>query len=227
MLSIVIPAYNEKMRLEKTLQQTIAFKKNHPEIAEIIVVDDGSTDNTSKLAKKYTDKVIILPTNRGKGYAVKKGILLAKEKYVLYMDSDLATPLKEIPTFLKTIKKYDLVIGSRNTEDANITSFQPMYRRILGKIFPFIANAILPLGVKDSQCGFKMFKTSVAKKIVRQQTIERFAFDVELLYLARKKEYRIKEIGITWHDQKGSTVNTLKDGLRMLKDICKLRLTAK
>jgi dolichyl-phosphate beta-glucosyltransferase len=144
---------------------------------------------------------------------------------VLFSDSDLATPIEELKGFTEYIinHNYDIVIASRNLKNSNIKNKQPLYRQIMGKVFPKIVNLILLRGFKDTQCGFKLFKTDVAKKIAQLQTIEGFSFDVEILFIANKMGYKIKEAPVVWIDKAGSTVRTFKDGIKMLIDLFKVK----
>jgi dolichyl-phosphate beta-glucosyltransferase len=226
MLSIVIPAYNEEKRIGGTLRQIVKHVTKKRYIYEIIVVDDGSTDATVNVVKKIANnkiKIIKNGANRGKGYSVKRGISCAKYPLVLFSDSDLATPIVELDKFMEFIKKYDVVIASRNLKGSNIKVKQPVYRRAMGKTFPLLVNLIALSGFKDTQCGFKLFRTDKARKIVSLQTFDRFSFDVEILFIAKKLGYKIKEVPVAWIDKEGSTVSPIKDSVRMLVDLFKIR----
>lgn len=225
-ISVVIPAYNEAKRIGPTLKKVMAFLDSRFNKYEIIVVDDCSKDNTSRVVSKYKNnnlRVLRNKKNRGKGFSVKRGILNAKYSFVLFSDSDLATPIKELDKFMKLIKKYDIVIASRNLKESDIRVKQPFYRQFMGKTFPLLVNLITGVGFKDTQCGFKLFKTRIAKKIVKQQTFERFSFDVEILFIARKMGFKIKEAPVVWIDKEGSTVSPIKDSFKMLIDLFKIR----
>ncbi len=226
MISIVIPCYNEEKRIINTLKKTIKYLENKKYNYEIIIVDDFSKDNTIKIIDNLKNKKIKILQNEknyGKGYSIKKGMLNAKYPLVLFMDADLATPIEELDKFTKEIKNYDILIASRKLNNSNISKKQPFYRQILGKIFLNIVKLFAIKEFKDTQCGFKLFKKDVAKDIFELQTINRFAFDVEILYIALKKNYKIKELPVKWIDQKGSTVNPVKDSISMLKDLLKIR----
>lgn len=227
-ISVVIPAYNEEKRIEKTLRKVIEYCKKKFARYEIIVVDDCSDDNTRKIALKYKkENVRILKNNinKGKGYSVKRGILEARYDLVLFSDADLATPIEELSKFLEyTGKGHDIVIASRNLKESKIKIEQPFYRQLMGRTFPLLVELLVLRGFKDTQCGFKLFKTAIAKKIVSRQTINGFSFDVELLFIAKKLKLKIKELPVVWIDQKGSKVSPFKDSFRMLADIMRIRV---
>ena len=227
-ISIVIPAYNEERRIAPSLKYIISYLKKHFDKYEIIIVDDGSNDRTHEIISRYKNnnvKILRNELNKGKGYSVRRGILTAQYPLVLFSDSDLATPIEELGDFTRYINNhnYDIVIASRNLKNSNIKNNQPLYRQVLGKIFPRIVNLVLLNGFKDTQCGFKLFKTDAAKKIAQLQTIERFSFDIEILFIAKKIGYRIKETPVVWMDKEGSTVNTFKDGFKMLIDLFRIQ----
>lgn len=226
-ISVVIPAYNEEKRIGPTLRQVTAYLKKHFDSYEIIIVDDCSSDGTDAVVaedKDHNVRVLRNDTNRGKGYSVKRGILNAGYPLVLFTDSDLSTPIEELEKFIKYIKDgYDIVIASRNLKESTIKVEQPFYRQMLGKTFPLLVNLIALKGFKDTQCGFKLFKTDAAKKIVELQTFERFSFDVELLFIAIKNGLKVKEAPVVWVDKKGTKVNPLTDGFSMLIDLFKIR----
>lgn len=223
-ISIIIPAYNEEKRLASALDNIISYMaKNYPDY-EIIVVDDGSTDNTIKVAEKKNVRIIKNPKNMGKGYSVKNGMLNAGGDYLLFSDADLSTPIEELGNFLNLIKEHEVIIGSRNLSESNITATQPFYRRALGKIFPLLVSIFVLRGIKDTQCGFKLFKKDAAKKIFTKQTIAGFGFDVEILYLARKYGYSVKELPVSWKNDPHSKVSVIRDSFRMLLDLIRIRI---
>jgi glycosyltransferase involved in cell wall biosynthesis len=225
-ISIVIPAYNEEKRIEKSLQEIIKYCKNNFQKYEVIVVDDGSKDKTREIVRRYSEKVKLVENgvNRGKGYSVRQGILQAQHGLILFSDSDLATPIKEVAKMIEEIDQgHDVVIASRNMKESDIQIKQPLYRQLLGKSFPLLVNMITLPGFKDTQCGFKLFKKEAGQKIVRLQTLERFSFDVEILFIAKKLGYKIKEVPVTWIDQPGSKVSVGRDSFKMLKDLVLIR----
>lgn len=236
-ISVVIPAYNEEKRIGPTLQKIIKYLKSHFNKYEIIVLNDCSTDLTNKIVSKYMNKkqnknnqnnvrIIQSEKNEGKGNSIKKGILAAKYPLVLFSDADLATPIEELDKLIKFIDKYDVVIASRNMKDSDVRTKQPFYRVLLGKTFPKLVSLIVLRGFKDTQCGFKLFKTSKAKKIVSLQTLNRFAFDVEILFIAKKLGYKIKEVPVVWIDKKDSKVHPVKDSLKMFADLLRIKYNA-
>lgn len=224
MLSIVIPAYNEAKHIKKHVEQTLAYMQQLRIPHELIVVDDGSTDETAEIIKSFADvKLISYKENRGKGYAVRKGMLAAKGQHVLFMDADLATDLEAIPRALKEAKAHEVVIGSRRIAGAKLRQKQPFFREIIGKIFQLVLMIVGLRGFKDTQCGFKLFSHQAAKRVFSQGKIDRFAFDVEALYLAKKYKYSIKEIPVQWKDDPDSKVQPIVDGTRMFIDVVSIR----
>jgi len=225
-ISIIIPAYNEEERIEESLNKILVYLKKNKTKYEIIVVDDGSTDNTAKLVKKFKPSVKVLRNNvnSGKGYSVKKGIENAKYEFILFTDADLATPINELGAMLKVLKKgYDVVIASRNLPESRILTRQPIHRQLSGKTFSLLVRMLLLPGIKDTQCGFKLFRAAAARRISKIQTIFRFCFDVEMLYIAKKLGFKIKEVPVAWVDKKGSRVSLFKDSFSMFIDLIKIK----
>lgn len=223
-LSIVIPAYNEEKRIGKYLQSIKAHYKKSKLRTEIIVIDDGSKDKTASIARKNGVKVFTNNPNRGKGYSVKRGMGLAKGKVLLFADADGATPINEADKFLNLINSgYDVVIASRSIKGAKLKKKQPFHRMFIGKTFRLLTMSITGLEFYDTQCGFKMFSRKAAKKIFPKQTIDRWGFDPEILFLAKKYKFKIKETPVSWHDMAGSKVNPIKDGIKMLGELVKVR----
>lgn len=228
-ISVVIPAYNEEKRIGKTLRKILKYFENKKYDYEIIVVDDCSKDKTVHVAEFFKSKrikIIKNLCNLGKGGAVRKGMLSAKKKYVLFSDADLSTPIEQIEKFLPFIKKYDVIIGSRALNDSEIRIKQPFYRVIMGRIFNLIVQILLLKGIKDTQCGFKLFTRKSAKKIFPKQTFKGFSFDVEILYIARKTGYKIKEVPVVWINSPESKVSALKDSIKMFIDLIKIRINS-
>jgi dolichyl-phosphate beta-glucosyltransferase len=227
-ISIIIPSYNEEKRIGKTISRILSYLKKKRFNYEIIIVDDGSKDNTRNIVKKFLkNKNIILTKkreNKGKGYSVKQGALMAKHNFILFSDADLSTPIQELDKFLKYIDKYDIVIGSRALKGADIRIKQPFYRAFIGKTFNKIARLLTVKGIKDTQCGFKLFKN--CRDIFKKQAIDGFGFDVELLYIAQKKGLKIKELPVAWLNAEGSKVSAFKDSFKMFCDLLKIRFNS-
>jgi len=227
-LSIVIPAYNEEKRLGSSLKKLLEFIKKYKKIKryEVIIVDDGSKDNTLNVIPKNKNiSVLKNEINRGKGYSTKKGVLNSKYNLILFMDSDLATPMEELDKLYKYIENgHDIAIASRSLKESRMIITQPKYRQFAGKTFPLLVRMFSSLKFRDTQCGFKLMRAEPGKRIFSKVTIERFAFDVEMLYIAKKLKYKAVEVPVTWIDQRGSKVNILKDSFRMLIDLFKIRM---
>lgn len=229
-LSVVIPAYNEQKRLPKTVLQTIAWcKAAFCDNYEILIVDDGSLDQTADIASLFASQVeairFIACPHLGKGAAVRVGMLNARGEKVLFMDADGATPLSEIPKMIKKVNEgFDVVIGSRVVQVPGETKVETRwYRKVIGRVFAGIVNVFAIPGFADTQCGFKMFRQSVVKDIFIRQILNGFAFDVEVLYLAKKLTLRVSEVPVNWVNQDGSKVNLLTDSPKMFVDIMKIR----
>jgi len=228
-LSIVIPAYNEEKRLSRTISEIAKYLASFSFKSELIIVDDGSTDRTAQLIDKMTVshpylQVIHLKKNRGKGFAVRKGILEAKGKYILFSDADLSTPISEAGKLLIWLYRgYDIAIGSRKLPQSKIEVRQSILREIAGSVFNMIVQTLILQGVKDTQCGFKCFTRKSAKHIFREQRLNKFSFDVEVLYLANKYGYKIKEVPVRWLNSSGTTIRLMRDSLKMFLDLLKVR----
>ncbi len=226
-LSIIIPAYNEERRIASTLTKILNYLSDRDYTWEIILVDDGSTDRTLYKAREVIrdERLIIIenPVNHGKGYSVKKGILASKGEILLFSDADLSTPIEEMDKMLSWIEKgYDIVIGSRALPDSIIELPQAWHRQTMGKIFNLLVHTVVLKGFKDTQCGFKCFKREGALKIFNLQRITGFAFDVEILLIARKFGFNIKEVPVRWMNSPESKVHIIKGSLSMLIELFKM-----
>lgn len=209
-LSIIIPAYNEERRIVKTLRSIDSYCKKSNFDYEILVVNDGSTDNTVKVVDDLKiDNLRIINNNQnvGKGYVVRQGLLAGKGKYRLFTDADNSTPIEELDKFLPYLEENDVLIASRNLKGAITPVAQPFYRKILGGMYRFLTKSIVGLRmVKDSQCGFKVLNEKVVNNVLSKCVINGLSFDVEILIIAQKFGYKIKEIPVTWIDDKDSKV---------------------
>lgn len=229
-LSVIIPAYNEEMRIGPTLTRMNEFlEKNFPG-SEIIVVDDGSTDKTRQIVESIAAgpgklRLISYPANQGKGHAVGKGVLASRGNLVLLSDADMSTPVEEVERLIPFIREgFDVAIGSRGLKESDIRVGQTWYRQRMGKTFNLMVRFISVKGIRDTQCGFKLFRGEVARSLFRKALIKGFAFDVEILFLAQKYGYRIKEVPIKWFNSPGSKVRLVRDPLKMFLELLKIRM---
>lgn len=213
-LSLIIPVYNEEKRIHN-LKSIISYSKKEKLISEVIVVNDGSTDNTRKLLKSMANKgsftVVSYKKNRGKGYAIKRGVFVAKGTHVVFIDVDLSTPLSTIQSLVKQIPYFDIVIGTRKNKEAKLRQRQPLLRELMGKSFTFLSQTLLQVYVTDFTCGFKCFTKNAAVKIFSQQKIERWSFDAEALFLAKKLNFSIGELPVVWKNDPNTKVKFPQD----------------
>ena len=228
-LSIVIPAYNESHRIEDALERVTSCIAAKDWDAEVLVVDDGSKDATAAIVQRWMANhprlhLIQNPGNRGKGYSVRNGLLQAAGDIVMFTDADLSAPMEEAERLIDAIQNgADVAIGSRWLDRTRQTIQQPLYRRFFGRCFNSITRTVMGLPFKDTQCGFKAFRRSAAQVIFRLQTIERWGFDPEILFIARKLKYVIREVPVTWGHDERSRISYLKDGFKMLEDMARIR----
>jgi len=227
--SIVIPAYNEGARLGATLEKVLAYVHAQGWLAEVIVVNDGSRDNTSDIVREYaaadsTLRLVENPGNRGKGFSVRLGMLSARGRVVLFSDADLSSPIEEAPKLLQALEAgADIAIGSRWLRAETQTQRQPLYRQVFGRVFNLLLRLTLGLQFKDTQCGFKAFKRPAVQAIFPLQKIERWGFDPEILYLAGKFGFKTKEVSVAWGHSGGTRIHPLKDGSRMFLEMLHIR----
>lgn len=228
-ISVIFPAYNEEARLERTLRDAAAYFRAAGRPVELIVVDDGSRDRTSALVDRLADEVgelrlIRLPANRGKGYAVRTGVVNARGGAVLFADADGATPIGEVERLERALAAgADLAIGSRALPSSAVQVRARAYRRLMGRTFHAMVSLLAVSGVHDTQCGFKLFRSGVAHDLFSRMRMDGFSFDVEVLLMARRRGYRIAEIPVNWTHQPGSRVNLVTDSLRMAADLFAIR----
>jgi glycosyltransferase involved in cell wall biosynthesis len=230
-LSIVIPAFNEELRLPITLAEISAYIRASKRETEVIVVDDGSTDRTADLANSFRGeiqrlRVVANDRNRGKGYSVRHGMMEARGRNVLFTDADLSAPIAEADKLLAALADNDVAIGSRALDRRLISVHQSVFREYAGIIFNFIVRVILRLPFVDTQCGFKAFRRERCRVIFQQQRIERFGFDPELLYLARHHGLSAAEIPVRWAHSPATKVSMLRDSVQMFLDVFIIRWNA-
>jgi dolichyl-phosphate beta-glucosyltransferase len=230
-LSIVVPAFNEEQRLPRALLEILEYFKHRPSLRyEVLVVDDGSSDATGKVVQHFAEispkfKLLTYPKNRGKGFAVRFGVINSRGARILFADADGATPIEEIARLEAALDQgAQIAIGSRALYSRDTAVSTVWYRKYIGRVFNGIVNVLLLPGIADTQCGFKMFTREVAFPIFRTQRAERFSFDAEVLFLARKGGCRIAEVPINWTNIPGSKVNLMQDSFLMFRDLLKFRL---
>jgi glycosyltransferase involved in cell wall biosynthesis len=230
--SIIIPAYNENARIPATLEAVLACVRAQQWSVEVIVVNDGSTDNTAGIVREFARSAPELrlmenPGNRGKGYSVRSGMLAARGEIVLFTDSDLSAPIDEAERLFAAIERgADIAIGSRWLESGRQTHRQPLYRQFFGRCFNTVTRAIMRLPFADTQCGFKAFTRAAAQTVFQLQTIERWGFDPEILFIAIKRGLRVEEVAVSWAHDARSRVSYLKDGIKMLQELTLIRWNA-
>ncbi len=225
-LSLVIPAYNEAKRIGRGLETVKAWVRQRDIRVEMIVVDDGSTDDTAETVKRIVGESIPLRVltneqNRGKGFSVRRGLLAGKGRIVGFCDADFSTPIEEADKLLAAINRdgYDIAIGSRAMKGSVLARRQPWYREYAGRAFSLYYRLVLIPGIVDSQCGFKFFRREAAHAIFAHQTVEGWAFDAEILFIARRLGYRIAQIPVRWVNDPDSKVKMWRDGLKMAFDV--------
>ncbi len=230
LLSIIIPAYNEERRLPKSLDQIVAFIQQQSEPMEVLIVENGSLDRTTEIAEEYAARhpfMHVLHSAKGKGAAVKAGMMAGQGRYLFICDSDLSMPIAEVRKFLPpTLADYDVAIASREGPGAHRFG-EPAYRHLMGRIFNFIVRLLAIPGFQDTQCGFKSFRREVAHEVFPLQTMPGWAFDVEALFIALHRGYRVVAVPINWYFDGDSRVNPIPDTYRMVRDVLRIRLNGR
>lgn len=229
-LTVVIPAYNEAGRLPASLEKIIAWRATQTRPVDLLVVDDGSTDGTARVVQEVVGDrvpltVLVNDPNRGKGFSVRRGMLAAEGDHVLFTDADLSTPIEEADRLVAAIEEgADIAIGSRGMAASLVEVHQPWWREQAGKMFGRLTRLIALPGIHDSQCGFKIFRREAAQRIFPLQSLEGWAFDVEVLVIARKLGYSIAQVPVRWVNDPNTKVRMLTDGPRMVLDMMRARL---
>lgn len=230
--SLVIPAYNESSRIRPTLDEILRYIGAQKWDAEIVVVDDGSRDDTAGIVREYAlahpqVRLVQNPGNRGKGFSVRNGMLHASGDICVFSDADLSSPIAEAEKLLAAIAGgADVAIGSRWLRAELQTERQPLYRQAFGRIFNLLLRVVLGLHFKDTQCGFKAFRREAAQRIFPLQKIERWGFDPEILFLARRMGLKAVEVPVTWAHSEGTRLHPFRDGIRMFGDVMQIRWNA-
>ena len=235
-ISIIVPAYEEEARLGDSITQILAYIEREKISAELIVVDDGSKDKTVKTAESaalaFPDtatKVVRYEMNRGKGYAVKTGLLAARADIAVFSDADLSTPIDELPKLVEPIRAgtFDVTFGSRALDRSLIGTRQPWRREQGGRVINLVIKTMSGLPFADTQCGFKAFNMKKFRPLLEKMTIDRFGFDVEFLFVAARHKLRLKEIPVRWNNVEGSKVSVLRDSRRMFTELMQIRRNAR
>lgn len=223
-LSVVVPAYNEARRLGASLERICAYLAQRGAANEVIVVDDGSVDGTAEVATRFPVTLLRLERNAGKGAALRHGVLASRGRRVLLSDADLSTPIEEVERLEPVLAEAPVVLGSRALASSRITRRQPRGRELMGKTFNLVLRLLGFTAMRDTQCGFKLLDGAVARELFAELETRRFAYDVELVWLARRHGHAVREVGVEWADSPDSRVHPLRDSSRMLWDVLRLRL---
>ena len=227
-LSIVIPAYNEERRLPVTLAAIKKYLNSQPYDAEVLVIDDGSTDKTLQVADSLTAgfpnlRIVSNTQNKGKGGVVRQGMLLAAGEYRLFADADNSTPIEQLDILLKCVPEYEVVIGSRYLAKGSIKVKQPLARRLVSRGGNLAIQSLLLPGIRDTQCGFKLFSAAAAQAIFSRQTLTGWAFDLEILTIALAQGYKVHEVPVAWYDDKESNLRATRDSAKFFKGLLEVR----
>lgn len=238
-ISILVPAYNEENRISPTLRRILEYMNSRGTTYEIVVIDDGSRDQTRQVVRDFAEQNPTVrleiyddehgkPLNKGKGFAVRTGVFAARGRDILFSDADLSTPIEEIEKLLPAIcaekgGEYGVAIASRAMAESDLAIHQPWYREAMGRTFNAFVQRLAVPGIKDTQCGFKLFRGEAARRVFKVARIDGFGFDTEVLFLARKFGYRVLEVAVTWRHQENSRVNPLIAPLQMLRELVQVR----
>lgn len=225
-LSIIVPVYNEKKRLTRGITQILRFINKQSFRVELIIVDDGSTDATIELLRKLKHpslRLISYDKNQGKGYAVREGMKNALGAWRLFMDVDLSTPIEEFQKFLPYFKNFEVIIGSRRTKDSVVLVHQPFFREWLGSVFTWLSSTFLGVKISDFTCGFKCFSEKASSELFSLQRLHGWGFDSEIMFLAQKKGFLIKEVSVIWSNNSQTRVVLIKDIFLSLIELVKIR----
>ncbi len=229
-ISVIVPAYNEEERLPQTLSEIQDLLEGRDFPWELLVADDGSRDRTVDVSREAFRegndcRVLVAERNGGKGSAIRRGMLEAKGRYRLFTDADNSTPIEELPRLIRAMKRggADVAIGSRALPASRIEVHQPVYREMMGRVFNLIVQMFALPGLRDTQCGFKVFTARAAEAVFPRQEFDGFSFDVEILYLARRLGFRIVEVPVRWINSPASRVSPIRDSVGMFLDVLKIR----
>ena len=228
-LSVVVPCYNEELRLPRTIEQIERYLGARGDRYELILVDDGSADGTRRVmeeaaARNKSIRIVALPVNRGKGRALAEGVRVSRGDYVLVTDADLSTPIEELPKLEAALAAgAGVAIGSRAIKGSRVELSQPIYRVLMGKAFNIIVQLVLLPGIWDTQCGFKLFRGDIAREVFEGLTTDGFGYDPEVLYLAKKKGVRIAEVPVVWRNSAPTKVNAIRSSLDMFRHVLRIR----
>ena len=228
-LSVVVPCYNEELRLPRTIEQIERYLGSRGDRYELILVDDGSADGTRRVmeeaaARNKSIRIVALPVNRGKGRALAEGVRVSRGDYVLVTDADLSTPIEELPKLEAALAAgAGVAIGSRAIKGSRVELSQPIYRVLMGKAFNIIVQLVLLPGIWDTQCGFKLFRGDIARDVFEGLTTDGFGYDPEVLYLAKRRGVRIAEVPVVWRNSAPTKVNAIRSSLDMFRHVLRIR----
>jgi dolichyl-phosphate beta-glucosyltransferase len=229
-LAVIVPAYDEQDRIGPSLARMTEYLRGQPFSWTLVVVSDGSTDNTEELVRQVAAEVpevhlLAYQPNHGKGYAVRRGMLETDAEWLLFCDADLATPMEELEKLWPAVADgTPIAIGSRPLKESQLEIRQPWYREFMGRVFNMAVQTLGIRGIADTQCGFKLFRHDAAQEVFRRVKVDWFGFDFEALMVAHDLGFRIAEVPIRWQHKEGSKVSLVRDGIRMLRDLVRLRM---